>query len=190
MARLFISYSHHDEQYRNELEAHLAPLRRQGVIEVWHDRRIGVGDDFDQTIKQNLEDADLILLLISHHFLASDYCHDVEMTRALQRHEQGEARVVSVILDSCDWEHSEFANLLVAPTDGKPILKHANRNDGFLDVVRKIREVAGSPPPRSQPTVVRGGESASPRAESAPRSGNLRTRRTFTDLECPVPRAS
>lgn len=87
MAVVFFSYTHRDESMRNELEVHLTMLKRQGLIEAWHDRRIVAGNDFDRSISAHLESADIILLLVSPHFLASDYCYDREMTRAMERHE-------------------------------------------------------------------------------------------------------
>lgn len=80
---VFFSYSHKDEALRDELATHVKLLERNGVIRSWHDRRIGAGQDWKQAIDQNLEEAEIILLLVSADFLASDYCFDIEMTRAL-----------------------------------------------------------------------------------------------------------
>ena len=79
MVTLFFSYSHKDEELRNELETHLALLKRQGVISSWHDRRITAGSDLNQAISSELESSQIILLLVSAHFLASDYCYEKEM---------------------------------------------------------------------------------------------------------------
>ena len=95
---VFLSYSHQDEELRNQLEKHLSILRRQGVVDVWSDHRIGPGQEIGGKIDQHLESADIILLLVSSDFLDSDYCYDIEMTRAMQHHEQGGARVIPVIL--------------------------------------------------------------------------------------------
>ncbi len=80
MISLFFSYSHRDESLRNELETHLSVLKRQGVIQTWHDRRITAGSEVDSSISENLENARIILLLVSSYFLASDYCYDIEMS--------------------------------------------------------------------------------------------------------------
>ena len=77
MIKIFFSYSHRNEAMRDELEVHLAMLKRQGIIETWHDRRIGAGRDFAGVISDQLETCDIILLLVSPYFLASDYCYDV-----------------------------------------------------------------------------------------------------------------
>lgn len=96
MAKLFFSYSHKDEVLRDTLQTHLEMLRRSGAIETWHDRMIRAGEEFDGAIDRNMEDADVILLLVSSDFLASSYCFDVEVKRAMERHETGTARVIPV----------------------------------------------------------------------------------------------
>lgn len=121
MVEVFFSYSHKDEDLRNELEIHLAVLKRQGVISTWHDRRITAGDEFADKISCHLESADIILLLVSPYFIASDYCYEVEMKRALERHDAGEARVIPVILHPCYWHGAPFGRLLAVPSDGKPV---------------------------------------------------------------------
>ena len=121
MAVLFFSYSHKDEALRDKLEVHLAMLKRQGVIETWHDRRIVAGDEFAGRIGEELERADIVLLLVSPDFLASDYCYDIEMARAMERHEAGETRVMPVLLRPCDWRDAPFGKLNATPKDGKPV---------------------------------------------------------------------
>ena len=81
--KLFYSYSHKDEALRDQLETHLKLLQRQKVIDTWHDRQIGAGEEWQRAIDKNMEAADIILLLISADFLASDYCFDVEIKRAI-----------------------------------------------------------------------------------------------------------
>lgn len=140
MATLFFSYSHKDEPLRDELEVHLAMLKREGAIQAWHDRKIVAGDEIDRAIDERINGADVILVLVSPDFLASSYCYDVELKRALTRHEAGEARVIPVILRPCDWHNTPFAKLLAAPKDGKPITRWSDRDEGFLAVVRQIRQ--------------------------------------------------
>lgn len=137
---LFYSYSHKDEELRNQLETHLALLRRQGLIDQWHDRRIGPGQEWAGAIDVNLESAQIILLLASADFIASDYCYEKEMARAIERHEAGDARVIPVILRAVDWKDAPFAKLQALPKDGKPVTAWADRDAAWLDVAQGIRK--------------------------------------------------
>ena len=138
--RVFISYSHGDEDYRLELEKHLAFLKNQGVLSVWQDRQITAGEEFNDVIARGLEAADIVLLLISVDFLASKYCWQIELKRAMERHEAGDAKVIPVILRDCDdWSSAPFGKLTAAPTDGKPVDDFPSWDKGFTDVVRAIR---------------------------------------------------
>jgi TIR domain len=182
----FLSYSHHDSDLRDELEIHLAVLKREGVIEIWHDRKIGAGKEFDNGISQHLEQAEIILLLISPYFIASDYCYEIEMKRAMERHEKREARVIPVILEPCDWQRLAFGKLLATPTDGKPISKFPNKHDGFLDVVRAIRkaveELCG-PVASKKAEVFTEAKTKGKSKATRPRSSNLRVKKEFTDRD-------
>lgn len=135
---VFFSYSHKDEVLRDELATHLKLLERAGVIRSWHDRRIGAGENWKAAIDTNLERAHAILLLVSADFLASDYCYDVEMKRALARHQAGEAAVLPVILRSCNWSRAPFAKLQALPRDAKPVTSWANRDDAWTNVAAGI----------------------------------------------------
>ncbi|MGB8988216.1 MAG: toll/interleukin-1 receptor domain-containing protein, partial [Candidatus Sulfotelmatobacter sp.] len=133
MATLFFSYSHVDESLRDQLETHLSGLRRQGMISSWHDRRITAGEDFGAAIDSHINTADVILLLVSPDFIASDYCYEREMKRALERHQQGDARVIPIILRPCDWHDLPFGKLLATPKDGRPVTMWPNIDQAFLD---------------------------------------------------------
>lgn len=139
--RLFYSYSHRDERLRDELDTHLKLLQREGLIEVWHDRQIAPGQAWDEEINANLESADIILLLISANFIASDYCYGVEMQRAIERDASGEARVVPVILRDVDWQGAPFGKLQALPKNGKPIMTWSSRDSAWKDVSLGIRRV-------------------------------------------------
>ncbi|MEH2008231.1 toll/interleukin-1 receptor domain-containing protein [Nostoc sp.] len=185
MATVFFSYSHRDETLRDELEVHLTMLKRQGFIETWHDRRITAGEEFDEAISINLEEADIILLLVSSDFLASNYCYDIEMQRAMEKHEKGESYIIPVILRPCDWASAPFGKLLVMPTDGKPITKFPNQDDAFLEVVNAIKRTITRLQLRqnSTPPSKNYGSAVKPQILDIPRSSNLRIRKTFLDRD-------
>lgn len=139
--KLFFSYSHKDEELRDELEKHLVMLKRQGIISTWYDRKIDAGSILDKEIDDNLKDSNIILLLISVDFIASDYCYNNEMTEALKMHENKKAVVVPVILRSCDWTSAPFSNLLALPTDGKSITTWSDKDLAFLNVAKGIKNI-------------------------------------------------
>ena len=186
-ARVFISYSHKDEELRDQLEVQLAMLKRQGLIDVWHDRRLLPGDDLDLNINDELDAADVILLLVSPDFLASDYCYKIEKGRALDRHREGTARLISVILRPCDWSHTDLGKYLVTPTDGRPVTLWPNIDEAFLDVAKSIRRAIeeigiGGRPKEVHDFIEQPVEEAEPAVE-LPRSSNLRLRKEFTEGE-------
>lgn len=139
---VFYSYSHRDEKFRDELEKSLTMLKRDGIITGWHDRKIGGGEEWAGAIDEHINSARIILLLISADFLASDYCYDIEVKRAMERHEAGEALVIPVILRPVDWSSAPFGKLQGFPKDAKPITKWSNRDEAFKDVALGIRKVA------------------------------------------------
>lgn len=187
MPSLFFSYSHKDENLRDQLETQLATLQRQGLISSWHDRRITAGTEIDAAIDKHLDEADVILLLISPDFIASDYCFNREMERALAMHNKGEARVIPVILRPCDWHGLPFGKLMATPSDGRPITMSPNTDQAFLEVVLAIKkalaEMGQKQKPATIPSVPAGVPSGTSRIQDVARSSNLRIKKQFTDLD-------
>lgn len=181
MAKVFFSYSHYDEAMRDQLEVHLTMLKRNGLIETWHDRRIVAGADFGDAIDANLLAADIVLLLVSPHFLASEYCYSREMTKAMERHETGEAIVVPVILRACDWHDSLFGKLLALPRDGKAINLWPDIDVAYLNVVQGLKALLT--PADVQPQAAAASAPAIDNVARASRSSNLRVRKEFNDAD-------
>lgn len=138
--KVFYSYSRKDEDLRDEMENCLKTLKRQGIIEDWHDRKIGAGSEWAGEINERLNTADIILLLVSPDFLASDYCYDVEVKRAMERHEAGQARVIPVLLRVSDWQHAPFSKLQALPKNAKPVKKWEDRDEAFQEIAEGIRK--------------------------------------------------
>ncbi len=141
-ASVFFSYSHKDERLRDKLANHLSLLQRSQAISSWHDRKISAGTEWAGSIDQNLISADIILLLISADFLASDYCYEIELKQAMERHERGEARVIPIILRAVDWSSAPFAKLQALPTNAKPVTSWSDKDKAFDEIARGIRIVA------------------------------------------------
>ncbi len=138
---VFFSYAHEDEHLRNELAKHLKLLERQGVISAWYDREITAGTEWKDQIDEHLESAKVILLLVSADFLASDYCYDVELKRAMKRHKAKEARVIPIILREVDWKGAPFGKLQSLPKNAEAVTNWSNRDQAFADIARGIRRV-------------------------------------------------
>jgi TIR domain len=143
---VFISYSHKDDDLRSKLVTHLSSLKRQRKIADWFDREIEAGSEWEAQLKNKLESSPVILLLISADFLASDYCYDIEMKRAIERHKLGTALVIPIILRPCDLDGSAFMELQALPKDLKPITQWDDQDLAFLDVAKGIRRAVESLP--------------------------------------------
>jgi len=140
--RVFISYAHKDERFRLALEPHLKLLQRQRLIATWHDRLIKLGAEWKDVIDANLEQAKIVLLLVSADFMDSDYCWEIEMKRALERHEKSEARVIPIIIRDCKWDTAPFAKLQALPDKGKSVDKWKNKDSAWRSVADGIEKVA------------------------------------------------
>jgi tetratricopeptide (TPR) repeat protein len=138
--KVFLSYSHKDRALLEQLLTHLSQMQREGVALVRHDGDIKAGGDWKTEIDADLNTADIILLLVSPDFLASEYCA-LETRRAMERLQAGEAQVVPVILrHTQDWERTEFGRLQALPSGAKPVVEHRWRDRAFGDVVKGVRK--------------------------------------------------
>ncbi len=138
---VFVSYAHEDEDLQDELRKHLTSLEREGKIRAWHDRGIKAGEEWGGKIDFHLDASEIILLLISPDFMASNYCSAVEVPRAMQRHQQGATRVIPIIVRPVDWSGAAFAKLQVLPEDATPVTLWPNRDMAFLNVQQGLRSV-------------------------------------------------
>ena len=120
-ARIFISYAHEDEDLKKELDKYLKVLKRSSKVQVWNDRELIGGQEWDQTIMSELDKANIILLLISVDFNASDFIWDKELASAMKRHEEGTAHVVPIILRRCEWRDMPYAKLQALPRNATPV---------------------------------------------------------------------
>ncbi len=137
--KVFISYSHKDEEHREQLEVQLAMLKRNGLISIWHDRKILPGEEWKAQINENLESADIIIFLVSPDFLASDYCYDIEVNRAIAKQEEDRtSTIISIIIRPCDWTSTPFSKFQAVPTDGNPITLWSDTDSAWLDALKGI----------------------------------------------------
>jgi len=168
---LFYSYAHEDASLRDELAKHLRAMERRGVLRGWHDREISAGAEWQGEIDRHLQTADVVLLLISPDFMASDYCYDIELAEALRRHTLGECVVIPVILRPVDLDGAPFMALQALPSQGRPVVLWQDRDAAFADVAAGIREaVTQRAAPRGAPAEqVEAGDSSAKRLRDVER---------------------
>lgn len=140
-ARLFVSYSHKDDRYREAFDSHLKVFNSARLLDIWHDRRIGPGDDWKGEIDITLEEADIVVFLVSAALLASDYCNDVEMKRALERQAAGACRIVPIIVRDAKWQLSKLAGFQALPRNGKPITTWPNQDSAWRNVADGLEQI-------------------------------------------------
>lgn len=140
LVEIFYSYHQKDEQLQQELEKHLSILKRIKLVNTWYVGKIYPGMEQPREISAHLARAQVILLLISPDYLASDYCYGFEVRQAMERHEAGEACVIPILLRSVEWDGAPFSKLAALPTNGKPVTIWDDRDSAFADIAKGIRE--------------------------------------------------
>ena len=141
---VFCCYAREDQEMLEDLKKHLTALQRQNRIVVWSDTNLHAGVEWKTELHQRLESADIILLLISADFIASDYCYGTEMKRAIERHDQGNAHVVPILLRSVNWQDTPFAKLQVIPTNAKPVKNWLDSDEAYHNVAEHIGRVVSA----------------------------------------------
>jgi len=139
--RIFISYSHKDENLKNVILTSFSLLVRQKLVEVWHDEKIMGSEILDDVIFEKLDASHIFLALLSPEFLASDYIMDKELPFALSKNKNRELCVVPIVLRECDWLESPLKDLRALPKDGKPITSWSDRDSATSDIIRGMRQI-------------------------------------------------
>ena len=138
--KVFISYAHKDREFVDRLNVHLAPLKRE-EIDQWDDSMILPGTTWNKKIERRLKEANIILLMISPDFINSEFIYESELPIALQRHREGAATVIPVILRPSLWDKEEFAGIQALPQGAHPISLWPNEDEAFVDVAKGLRQV-------------------------------------------------
>lgn len=166
---LFVSYSHKDEEHKDFVVSHLKVAERQGVFDVWDDRRIKGGADWQAEIDAALDQADIGVLLISRHFLTSDFIMDREVQTMLKRHADHDVIIYPILISDCTWQSVDWLRAInMRPTDAVPLnsFNDAERDQVMADIAGEIAralhtgEVTGTASPddvsRTQPSLKNG----------------------------------
>ena len=131
-----------DQEMLALLVKYLSPLQRSDQITVWSAINLNSSVGWEKEFSQRLESADIILLLISPDFLASDYCYNILMKRAIERHEQGNVAVLPLLLRPTYWKNMPFAHFQMLPRNGLPLSKWPDPDDAFLEILQAIEQIA------------------------------------------------
>ncbi|MCC7244714.1 MAG: toll/interleukin-1 receptor domain-containing protein [Saprospiraceae bacterium] len=143
--KIFISYAHEDESYKDQIVKHLRNMERNGLVEIWQDGMIQAGSEWDDAIRSKLFTADLILLLISPDFNDSDYIWKVELEGALERHKRKEAVIIPVSIRTADWKDTPYERFQALPGPGiQPVAKYADKDEAYLKIAQGIRQLVQS----------------------------------------------
>jgi GTPase SAR1 family protein len=138
---IFISYSKSDKDMMESFRKYLKPLERKGAIKTWADTNLKAGDDWHKAIEHQLNTADIIVFLVSSDLINTDYIWDVEMPIAFKRHDDGEAKIVPIILRDCGWHDTDFAKLNALPEKGRPVTTYRTQDDAWFYVYEKLKEL-------------------------------------------------
>lgn len=138
---VFISYAQEDERSMEQLEKQLAPLTRNGIIRPWHSQQIQPGQEWEEEIASHINSAQIILLLVSANFLASDLLYDREIMRAMERQATGTVRVIPIILSPVDLSLTPFKKLQPLPRNMKSVVSGRNKDEVWYNIVQEIRQV-------------------------------------------------
>lgn len=149
--KVFISYAHKDEQFKDSLVEHMSGLLRANVVSEWHDRKIAPGQDWSNEISENLDSSEIILFLISSSFMNSEYCMGVEVKKALSMHKEGSAQLIPIIVRAVDWSDSELSKVQGLPKDAVPIASWANEDEAWVNVIGGIKKHIQDFKPKLQP---------------------------------------
>lgn len=142
--KVFISYSHKDEDWKNDLLAQFNNMETQGLINIWQDRMINPGDLWDASIKQALSESDLVLFLVSPGFMSSRYIWQDELPEAIERQKRGESKLVPIYVKPVEEQGSPFSPFQGLPRDhynGKFLSQLRDRDEGLYEVAKAIRKL-------------------------------------------------
>ncbi len=140
--KAFISYSHEDSRFRTALLKHLESINKLFDIDLWYDGEIDAGGHIEEEVIAALDNADIILLLISENYISSNFCYNIEMERAFKREQQKQCIIVPILLkDASLNEAMPFYNLKTLPTDRKPVTSFHPHNKGYADITDQLTKI-------------------------------------------------
>jgi AbiTii/TIR domain len=143
--KVFISYSHKDARFCEELKTHLRPLERAGRVSTWSDKQIEAGTQWLQEITTALSKTKVAVMLVTKDFLASDFIHEYELGPLLKTAKQSGVRILWVLVRACNWQSTALKDLQALLPTTKPLAQmKADRDQAWVKVCEEITKIAGS----------------------------------------------
>ncbi len=138
---LFLSFSSQDQDFKDKLQSHFSSLEKGGLVTIWSKDNISAGENKELVNQKRLEEADIILFLVSADFIASNEC-DKAVVKAMGYHDDKSKKVIPIIVRTCDWQHTSYKALEVLPKDGEPISSSTWESDDepYLEIVKSIKK--------------------------------------------------
>lgn len=140
-AKIFISYAHKDESFKDKLIKHLTTLKEMGIADEWNDRELSPGSLLYEEIDDNLKDSEVFLLLISSDYISSYSCYKNEFPKIFNKWQDGTALIIPIIVRTTEWESLPIGNFLALPKDGKAIIKWKHQDDAFVNIIRGLKRL-------------------------------------------------
>ena len=134
---VFVSYSHADTAFKDELIKHLKPLEQMRLISAWHDGKIQPGDKWNNTLMEALNKCDMVLLLASIDFINSKFCYEIELERAIEREAAGEIVIIPILIRQCIWSHTPFAKFQALPKEAKAVAGWPDKDEALAMLPRE-----------------------------------------------------
>jgi hypothetical protein len=146
--KVFISYSHKDERYLDQLRTHITPYLRKGTLKAWSDKQIAAGARWLEEIKTALAQAAVAVMLVSPDFLASEFINENELGPLLKEADLGGVRLLWVLIVDCAYEETKLQSYqaVVSPPD-RPFaaMTRAKRNTAWKKVCQAIKQASNHP---------------------------------------------
>ncbi|MES0488970.1 MAG: tetratricopeptide repeat protein [Leptospirales bacterium] len=110
--QIFISYAHKDNDpetsevlWLNRVLDHLTVLQLQDKTTLWTDKNIKPGQEWHNEVNTALESANVALLLISQHFIGSEFIQNSELPVLLRRaKDEKSLTIIPIHIRACNWE--------------------------------------------------------------------------------------
>jgi internalin A len=140
--QVFISYSHKDNKWRDDLDTHLKPYLRDGSIKSWSDKQISPGSQWFTEIETALTNTQVAVLLVTPDFIASDFVHEHELGPFLKGAKEGGVRILWVAVRASSYKKTALKDYQAVLDPSQPLanMTGAERDHAWVKICEEIEE--------------------------------------------------